>query len=209
LEVKLAIYWSRWNKWVLISLSDLKREGSSYVTSFVDSYKQNQMATLGDLTIATTPPLAFRLLTDPDKPRRVDDDGKVEFTIGEVELSCAGQLITKKEEQNIAFYLMLYGDWPTAEPQAHIEDGQLIAIEYSAEPIEETPEQGFEMVGSMSGMISRRYNELTAPTGRIERLAPQIEPGSLGIAIPADYKGSQLPLWRFIQQPATRPNHES
>ncbi len=201
-DVKIAIYWSRWNQWVLISLNALRREGAAYVTTFSDSCMQNEMATLGDVTIGTTPPLVFRLLTDPEKPRRIGENGEVTFTIGQVELSCAGQLITEKEEQNLAFYFMLYGDWPTDKPKAHIEDGELLAIEYLAEPVEKTPRQGFEMVGSMSGMISRRYNELTVSSGRVERLSPQVEPGSLGIAIPTNYQGGVLPLWRFIQQPA-------
>jgi hypothetical protein len=201
IDHKLAIYWSHWNTWVLISPSDLRCEDSACVTTFIDSYKKNQMATLGDITLGTTPPLVFRLLTDPGKPRRINANGEVAFTIGRVELACAGERITEKKEQNIAFYLMLYGDWPTNEPKALIEDGELLGIEYVAEPIEKTLGQGFEMVGTMSGMISRQYNELTAPSGQIERLAPKAEPGMLGISIPADYKGNHLPLWRFIQQP--------
>lgn len=201
IDLKLAIYWSRWNMWVLISPSDLRCEGSACVTTFIESNKQNQMAILGDITIGTIPPLVFRLLTDPGKSRRINANDEVAFTIGRVELACAGERITEKKEQNIAFYLMLFGDWPTNEPKALIEDGELLGIEYVAEPIENNPGQGFEIVGTMSGMISRHYNELTAPSGQIERLAPTVEPGMLGISIPADYKGSQLPLWRFIQKP--------
>ena len=208
-EVKIAIYWSRWNQWVLISLNALRRNGAAYVTTFSNSCMQNQMATLGDLTIGTTPPLVFRLLTDPKKPRRIDKNGEVTFTISQVELSCAGQLITEKEEQNLAFYFMLYGDWPTDKPKAQIEEGELLAIECSAKPMEKTPRQGFEVVGSMSGMISRRYNELTVSSGRIERLTPQVEPGSLGISIPNNYQGHVLPLWRFIQEPANTDDRGS
>ena len=209
LDLKIAIYWSRWNRWVLISPSDLRCEDSAWVTTFFDSHKQNEMATLGDITIGTTPPLVFRLLTDPGKPRRVNKNGKVAFTIGRVELTCAGERITEKKEQNIALYLLLYGDWPTHQPKALIEEGELLAVEYLAEPLEETPGQGFDMIGTMSGMISRQYNELTAPSGKIEWLAPKAEPEMLGISIPVDYKGSQLPLWRFIQQPAKSNNEGS
>jgi hypothetical protein len=201
IDLKLAIYWSRWNKWVLISPSDLECDDSACVTSFIDSYKQNKMTILGDITIGTTPPLVFQLLTDPRKPRHINANGKVGFTIGRIELVCAGKRITEEKEQNIAFYLMLFGDWPTNEPKALIENRELLGIEYMAEPIERTSGQGFEIVGAISGMISRHYNELTAPSGQIERLAPKVEPGMLGISIPDDYKGQQLPLWRFTQQP--------
>lgn len=208
IELKLAIYWSRWNEWVLISPSDFRCNGSACVTTFIDSIKQNQMATLGDITIGTTAPLGFRLLTDPGKPRHIDANGQVAFTIGRVELTCAGKPIKEKKEQNISFYLMLYGDWQTNKPKALIEDGELLGIEYVAEPIENITEQGFEVVGTMSGMISRQYNELTAPTGQIERFTPKVEPGMLGISIPENYKGSHLPLWRFTQQPTKSEEDE-
>ncbi len=202
IDLKFAIYWSRWNEWVLVSATDLRREGSIYVTTFSDSSMHNQMATLGDVTIGTTPPLVFRLLTDPGKPRGIDADGEGTCTIASVEMACAGKLIVEKSERSIAFYLMLFGKWPMDGPHAMIEDGELVSVGYVAEPQEKTPGQGFEMVGTMSGMISRYYNELTAPMGNIERLTPRVEPATLGMSIAADYKGSQLPLWRFILRPA-------
>jgi hypothetical protein len=204
IDLKLAIYWSRWNKWVLISPSDLLRDKTAYITTFIDAYKQNQMGELGDVTIGTTPPLALRFLTDPGKPRRLAENGEVKFTIGGVELFCGGENIAERHEESIAFYLMLYGDWLMGEPEVTIENDELIAIDFVAKPIEETPGQGFEMVGSMSGMISRRYTELTAPSWQIEKLALKTDPGALGIDIPSDYKGKHLPLWRFIQKPTRK-----
>jgi hypothetical protein len=103
---------------------------------------------------------------------------------------------------------MLYGEWPTGEPRAKIEHNILLAIEYIAAPEEPEPSQPFQIIGTMSGMISRRYNDLTAPQGAIDKLTPSTEPGSLGIAIPPDYKGKHLPLWRFTQQPSGLPTKE-
>ena len=202
IELRLALYWSRWNQWVLISPEDMELDGAKYFITFVDACKRNQMSSLGDKMVGTTPPLGFRLLTDSTKPRQIDKTGHVAFTIGGVELCCAGRVILEKAERNIAFYLILYGNWPASEPVAQIENDELIAMDYIARPVEETPGQGFEIVGSLSGMISRHYNNLTAPTGHIDRLTPAVDPATLGISLPDNYKGRHLPLWRLVLQPA-------
>jgi hypothetical protein len=66
---------------------------------------------------------------------------------------------------------------------------------------ESTENQAFEMLGFLSTMISRRFTELTAPSHNIERLIPDGDPDSLGVLIPFDYKGKQMPLWRFVIKP--------
>jgi hypothetical protein len=96
---------------------------------------------------------------------------------------------------------MMYGGWPSEEPIAQTEDGELITIDFVAKPPEDTPEQGFEIVGHLSGMISRRFNHLTSSELGVERLSPEADPGSLGVAIPPNYKGKQLPLWIFELTP--------
>lgn len=168
---------------------------------FPEAMKMNEMGTIGDMSVGTAPPLKLRLVTDANKPRTVREDGNVVFTIGGVELWCDGKQIKEQKEQNLAFYLMLYGDWPASGPSAIIENNERLAVEFTAEPVASNPGQGFEFVGSLSGMISRRYNELTAPKGQIDKLSPSVEPGTLGVVIPKDYKGKHLPLWRFVQQP--------
>lgn len=96
---------------------------------------------------------------------------------------------------------MMYGEWPQTEPTAYIENGEVMAIEYIAEPIQKITGDKYEMIGFLSGMISRQYNDLTAPDGQVERFTPNTEPEKLGIKIWDGYKGNQLPLWRFFLQP--------
>lgn len=199
--LKVAIYWSKWNAWTLLSPDRLRKQENLYMVTFSEAMKMNEMATLGDILVGTRPPLLLRVVTDPDKPRTIASDGNVLFTIAGVELYCNPALIESKLEQIIALYLMLYGDWPANGPRAVIENNDLLAIEFIAAPLEPTPGQGFEFIGRLSGMIWRQYNYLTAPTGQIDKLSPSEEPGALGILIPKEYKGNQLPLWRFIQQP--------
>ncbi len=200
-NLRIAIYWSKWNIWTLISQEDLILERGAYVIDLLNSYKQNQMAEFGDLFIGIRVPLVLRIITDPNKPRTITRSGNVTYTIGAIQLLNADTDIVDEQEKKIAYYLFLFGDWPISRPRAKIENNELIAIDFEVKPEEQNQGQGFEIIGSLSGMISRFFNVLTAPSGQIEKIFPMAEPGSLGITIPTDYKGKQLSLWRFTVQP--------
>lgn len=202
-EVKLAVYWSRWNLWILISLKRIPQKGNQRVLEFPGILEMNQMNLLGDIMIGTTPPLTFRICADLSKPRTVGQDGVVQFTAGGFELYCGGNLIEDDDEKELAFYLMLYGDWQSSQPQANITNNCLESIDYVANPIEPVENQNFDILGALSGMISRKYKQMTNKQGEIARLAPSVEPGSLGILIDKSYKGKSLPLWRM----EIRPNY--
>lgn len=201
IDLKIALYWSKWNAWTLISPRVLKNKETKHCITFIDAMKVNEMSTLGDRSIGTTPPLVLRFVTDKEKPRSINSEGNVAFTIGAVELKCGKNTIEDDIEKTLAFQFMLYGRWPSSEPRAIIENNELLAIEFSAEPEEYNEEQGFSILDSLSGMIARRYNELTSTDGKVDKLSPSVEPGSIGIFIPKDFKGKKLPLWQFILQP--------
>ena len=200
-DLKIAIYWSKWNVWTLISHSQLEIVGEKYCISFPKAMKVNEMATIGDRSIGTTPPLVLRFGTDKKKPRSINDEGNVAFTIGSVDIECDGTIIESEFEKSLAFKFMIYGRWPSSEPRAIVKNGELLAIEFTAEPEEYDDTQGFSLLGSLSGMIAQRYNELTTTDGEVVKLSPSVEPGTLGINIPKNFKGENLPLWQFIQQP--------
>ena len=200
-ELRLAIYWSTFKMWTLLSPQDLRFDGTVWMTTFGEAMMQNSMAALGDMHVGTTPPLVCRLLENSDRPPKIDANGRIKFTIRQVEIECAGRLVTEKNEKNLAFQLMLFGEWPASE-RLIVDGGRLLGVEHLAAPISRTPGQGFEFIGTLSRMASRRFDELTAPSGTIERLAPDIgDPGTLTPAIPVDYVGQQLPLWILVQQP--------
>ena len=200
-SVKIAVYWSRWHAWTLVSSDKLPMVDGKRGINFLEAFKINEMATLGDMSIATTPPLTIRIVTDPGKPRTIQEDGKAPITIGGVQVLCDGKKIEDDTERDIAYYLMQYGEWPDSEPEWIVHNGELLAFDFVANPEIRTPDQYFEIIGTLSGMISRRYNDLTTRQGNVERLAPAVEPGSLGVLIDEDYKGKFLPLWRFHLQP--------
>jgi hypothetical protein len=121
----------RFNIWTLISLERLPRQNGNGTISMLDAMKINEMADLGDLQVATTPPLTCRVLTDPSKPRKMDSSGNVEFTIGGLEFHCGNIRIEDEQERNLASYFMLYGNWvEEREPEARIENGNLIHFDF-------------------------------------------------------------------------------
>lgn len=202
-DLYLAIYWSTVPLWTLVPFRRLRPDAKGYCLSLVDALRWNEMHLVGDLKIGTLPRLGLRLLSDPAKPTKVGLDGMANFTIGRAELFCGDQLIEDPKEQEIAWMLLNHGDWPVVETPAKVKDGELISVSILAAPAErENPNENFEIVGTLSTMISRQYAEITAPSGKIEKLSTSRDPTSLDALIPHDYKGSKLPLWRFTIHPA-------
>lgn len=197
----LAVYWSRPKQWTLTDPHWLEAEGGKASMFFVDAIRLNEMQLLGDQKIGTTPPLVVRFLSDVAKPRSIAADGTCHFTIGGVEMSCAGTPITSRRERSIALYLALNGEWVESRTVRR-EGDALVAIEYSYSPEEQTPGQGFELVGALSTMIALNFNARTVDEANVTALMPAAEPGSLGLLIDRKYKGEALPLWRFVMQPA-------
>lgn len=201
----LAIYWVKWSVWTLVKPDIFKARGAKRILSMLDAMKENHMATLGDYTIATTPPLSLVMRADREKERAIGRDGTGTFTVGGVQLFCAGQPLTDPIEKRIATYLMFYGRW-NYEVIPEIADGQIEAVEHRWSPDEDS-QQGFEMVGSLSDMFSKYYRFATQDNGELDRLRLDVPPGSLGKLIPEPYQRHNLPLWRFHLHPA-EPNEE-
>lgn len=200
-ELKIAIYWSAFNLWTLISPSQFERSKGKCSVTIPSAMKVNEMNRLGDFSVGTTPPLILRIVADKNKPRSIASDGLAKFTIGSIEFLCCEKKITNKREQQYAFYFMLYGDWQLTEPIANIEDNKPISIDYIAEPEQRTPSQNFELFGFISSMISRWYRALVSTSSSGEKLSIAVEPNALGINIPSGYKGKDMPLWQFHIHP--------
>jgi len=201
-ELLIAIYWSRWKKWTAIRPEDLPKLNDKVGITFPEAVQANRMVMLGDTLIATTEPLSMKFITDSAKPRSIDESGHVTFTIGSVEFYCNSRLIEDDFEKQLAFYFMLYSNWESGDSVPEIQKGELISLTFVAKPQQSTPGQDFEMLGYLSDMISRRYDELTAKGSEVVRLRPTADdPSTLGVIIPPDYRGKHLPLWRFSVSP--------
>ncbi len=200
--LRFAIYWAPWNLWTLNDPLRFTRSGKYAEIELFQAMKENEMALLGDYGIGTGYPLTLRLTADMNKPREILPDGKVSMRIEGSEIRVGDILLEDKTERNIAFYLMMYGKWHY--DGGHIEldgDGLPVAAVHTVSPEEVTPNQGFEMIGSLSSLYSQVYNFLTLEEdGRVAKLNVK-EPTSLAPVIPRDLEKKQLPLWRFILQP--------
>lgn len=203
-ELFIAIFWSQWKKWTLTRVSDFQVEGPRFSMSFLEAIQRNRMVVVGDALIATEPPLAIRVFPDPTKLASVDSSGLSSFTAGSIEFYCNNRRIDDPFEQQLALYFMLYSEWVTAEPRVGVSNNMPTGAELIVHPSERTEGQVFEMLGSLSDMIARRYNELTAPEGCVVRLSPMAEPDTLGVLIPETYQGKSLPLWIFTMNPHDR-----
>lgn len=201
--LKIAIYWSRYGLWSLVSADAFEWDGRRYSLSMGQCMKRNEMKILGDSMVGTVPPIKLELITDASQPREVGKDGKTEFVIGDVKLVCGDCEVRDPFERKLAWFLLSYGDWDAGEPEAEIEDGDLTCIRLEANK-DRAPGQQFATLGFLSQMISSQFNDLTAEEGEIIRLSPSTDPDKLGIIIPIDFKGEALRLWRF----AISPNYE-
>ncbi|RPE77896.1 MULTISPECIES: hypothetical protein [unclassified Frondihabitans] len=195
-ELFFAIYFPEIATWILLAKDDFETTstGSSRIT-VMDALRRNRLALLGDRTIGTVSPLELVLHVDPDKRRSVDEDGKAVFIVKSVELLAAGTTITDETEQKIAYFLMLYGNFP-AEQEPIFEGGQLTQLRMHAASVEESG-HGFEVVGPLSSMYARLFEGRTTGPMGVTALDISIDPGTLATLIPKDFDfaGSKLPLW--------------
>jgi len=201
-ELFIAIYWSPPKLWTLLSADDFELRDQEYILPLLRAMKLDKMHILGDRLIGTVPSLTLKLVADPNESRAIDATGHVTFKIGQAELYCGDQLIEDDIEKEIAWFLMNYGNWGSRKLPAEIVDGKLVSMGFRVTPEERAnPDEDFEIVGRLSEMISRQFNELTAPGGAVKHLSPERDPDTLGVVVPLDYRGTALPLWRFTIHP--------
>lgn len=202
-RLKVAIYFSRINRWILLSPEAFLIDGRRVYIDLPHGMARNELSLLGDRMIATLPPLSIEFTGDPQDERAVvQPDGTAVFTIRQVQMKCAGKVITQEEEKRIAFYLMRYGRWPESEAPASIVEGRLVALTFVSKPDEgPSNDQPFHIVGDLSSMVSAAYRDLTVGDEGVFSLDVRYDPEFFDLRIPEGYKGNALPLWQFSIQP--------
>ena len=196
-----AVYFSRQNKWFLLSKSSLIEHKKKYVTDFINSMAKNEMSLLGDRTIGTEPDLAIELIADSSVKASVNSEGLEKFIIGDVKLYSANREICDNLQKTIAFYLIRFGNWNEQEPEGIYDSDEFKGVRFTYSPDFYEEEQGFSMVGELSSMISTSYGEQTIYEQSVIALDTNLEPTVFSVEIPNEYKGNELPLWQFIMQP--------
>lgn len=140
------------------------------------------------------------MFVDPDRTGSVDADGNVMATIGGVKFFCGDEELTEPIEKEIAWVFMQYGQWQEDDPEAILEGNRLLAIEYRWKP-EESTDQGFEIIGTLSRMFAGYYAQHTVDEGKVVQLRAPLRPDWF-VSLRKLKGGSQdLPLWQIITLP--------
>ena len=201
-ELLVAVYWLKWNMWTLVSPRAFVPDGDVAKLELGAAMKTNQMRRLGDHMIATRSPLRFRI--EVDELSRDGDERQL--VIKQIDMYCDEQHLVNPVERKIASAIMFHGSWRERELLEEC-DSKLVAIEYQYAPDEEMrfqEEQGFDIVGAVSSIVSKFYRQGTAQDGAVHGFHVDFTPGEFGRLIPKDYfeREHALRLWRFELQHA-------
>lgn len=200
LPLKFAIYYSTMNQWVLLNIDSFDEVDGNYIIDFADAVSRNEMGLLGDKSIGMKPNLELVLLSSTDATSTVSESGECRFVIGDVKFKCAGVELTEDLDKQIAFYCILYGKWNEDRVEAIIEDNILKGVVFSYEP-EHDQKQGFEIIGSLSSLISNKYKSLTTDGDEITSTEINISPSDICFSLPENYSSEELPLWIITFMP--------
>jgi len=199
-ELKLAVFWARWSIWTLVSPERLLDADGVLELDMETAVRVSEMSRLGDRTIGTRPPLTVRLNTDPDRTSPISAGGTVSVTFGATQIFCHGVEVTDQVEKEIAWVFIEHGEWSEHGPRYVVHGDRLEAIEFWWAP-EESTDQGFEIVGTLSRMFARYYAGHTVEADAVVQLRAPLRPGWFAPLVERGGRGDSIPLWRFELQP--------
>jgi len=206
IPLKIAIYWREIGEWTLIDESSFcANDNNQHILTIEKAIMLNEMAMLGDVTLGTLLPLKFRLGFSKEKTHRINEN-EWHIVVESAEMFCRDTQIENKLEQSIAFKIMLGGNLQEENELILCDDGspEFNIFSYDKFEKDDNNDQNFEMVGSLSRIISSSYMHATSwnkDETATQLIMPRQEPEDFKVFIPEDYKGEHLPLWRFILKP--------
>jgi hypothetical protein len=181
--IKLAVYWTGWRLWTLTPLEMLSRRGNKCVLSLGDATQYNEMVILGDFLIETTFPLTLELIADSNKPiNRIiranavppSPDEEWEFYIREVAFFCNGQKILDRREKDLAWSMILFGNWHSGSSISHDENNVIRALVFESRPRDsEKGKSGYAYIGFISEIFSQCVAFTTTNERRVIGLASE------------------------------------
>jgi hypothetical protein len=199
INMMFAIYFSSWNQWSLVPIEAFEKRDNTYVIDFATAMAKSEMSLIGDQMIGTSPDLELHLLGDEDEANKIDKNGQALFTTRQIKIFCAGNEVHDSVEKEIAFYLIRFGEWIEKDTEAIIANEKLLGMKFIYSPESKT-EENFSLIGRLSTMVTNMFKEHTVKDGKVIAVSSQLEPEKFKVFIPEDYKGQDLPLWRFILQ---------
>lgn len=201
----IAVYWNGLRHWTINRVEDFESPKGTINLRFVDAMQKSIAGGFGDRTIGAVPPLVCRIHADPTRPS-VLREKQADFTIGGLSFFSEGKEILNEKERQIAFYFMFHSDWVEEKPVATMNGERIeyVDIEFRQEG-DKYPDQEFEMLGTLAGMITNYYKWLTTANDEIVRLTPHLDPSDLAPALNDEYQGEVLRLWQFELKPNYEP----
>jgi hypothetical protein len=197
---RIAVYFSRYKYWALLSPKAFKLVGERYAISFVDAMKRSEMSMLGDVMVGTKCPLAIKIRIERDVAHERDGED-IKGRIADVGFYCEDRRIIDPAEQRIASLLIIHGGWQEHE-SANLTDPTAVTMTYEFKPEQQVEHQGFQMCDFLSRMFSRWYIGVTGPEAeQPTQIYARQDPVAFEKLIPEGYKGKDLPLWLFQMRP--------
>lgn len=203
LSLKIAVYWRKIGEWTLIDASAFPTRNKKHILELGKAMMLNEMAMLGDVMLGTLLPLKLRIGFSKEHTRHVKGN-EWHIVIESADVFCRDRQITDKAEKRIAFKIMLGGSLQEDTELILDNDSAPSANIYTYNKFEkaECNDQDFDLIGSLSRIISSSYLDATSRKEDGTRLImPLQEPDDFSVFIPENYKSNALPLWRFILQP--------
>lgn len=195
-ELHLALFMPGMRSWSLVSMTDLDRgPGGGYRIRPSQALMRSHMSDLGDVMLGTISPLELRVTFPTPVPpaeysiSSIPENSTIEYFVG-------GQQISVPAEQRLVIFMTLFGGWEVTDSPVAI-DGTVGSVSVKATPLEPTG-QGFDVVGTLSGMYASYFDSGTRSPRGITALDPMLAPGTLATLLPRDYEPKEVPLWRFI-----------
>ncbi|MBP2463794.1 MULTISPECIES: hypothetical protein [unclassified Rhizobium] len=158
--LKLAIYWSLWRFWSVISPERFRTRNGALRVSMQEAMLASEFERLGEVLIMTKPPLRLVLGAAKDMPRSLNDDGLADFMIESAKLYSRDVELTDPKDRKLAQVLLVHGEWAVEGPFALMDGDQIVGVELVANPVEPT-DQGWEGIGTASRIFSSFYSNQT------------------------------------------------
>ncbi len=199
--LRIAHYWSRWKIWTLVDPRQFLTASGGARIDMMAAFAANELSRLGDVIFCTEPPIRLLVEANSESPR----ERTAATRPTGIRLFVGGKEITELRSQQLAWILMLYGEWAADGPHAVTEDGHLTGIEFIVAP-EEVPEEDEpalmgRAIGQASRVFARYFAEDTTAGDAVIQLRGQAKPEWFEPIANWDFKTAQLPLWILRLQP--------
>jgi hypothetical protein len=171
-EFRMAIYWTGWGMWTLVSPARFKQAGNRSVIEFGQAIAGNDMGALGDIMIGCRSPAIVQqfVLKRSDGAIALDHERSKVFT--------GGREVTDPFQQQIVRFMIFYSGahFIPLKREEH-DDHRVVEVGVMQLDEDGTPmpsEAGCSITSTLSGLLSRHWLRLTSDwDGYLATLHPQ------------------------------------